>query len=44
MCNVEQIADCGDILTLGRALFVPEREGKSTYNFSKNNIFCDILL
>ncbi|XP_045532220.1 rab3 GTPase-activating protein regulatory subunit isoform X1 [Pieris brassicae] len=26
MCNVEQIADCGDILSLGRALFIPEKE------------------
>ncbi|CAF4847792.1 unnamed protein product [Pieris macdunnoughi] len=26
MCNVEQIADCGDILSVGRALFIPEKE------------------
>ncbi|XP_049868218.1 rab3 GTPase-activating protein regulatory subunit [Pectinophora gossypiella] len=25
-CQVEQIADCGDISTLARALFIPERE------------------
>ncbi|CAH2234413.1 jg21216 [Pararge aegeria aegeria] len=29
MCNVEEIADCGDILTLGRALFIPEKEDKT---------------
>lgn len=28
MCNVEQIADCGDILSLGRALFIPEKKGR----------------
>lgn len=27
-CQVEQIADCGDISTLGRALFIKEKEGK----------------
>ncbi|CAK1540482.1 unnamed protein product [Leptosia nina] len=26
MCNVEQIADCGDILSLGRALFITEKD------------------
>lgn len=30
-CQVEQIADCGDILSLGRALFVPEKEGIVKY-------------
>ncbi|KAJ0175608.1 hypothetical protein K1T71_008767 [Dendrolimus kikuchii] len=25
-CQVEQIADCGDISSLGRSLFIPERE------------------
>ncbi|XP_050347252.1 rab3 GTPase-activating protein regulatory subunit isoform X2 [Nymphalis io] len=29
MCNVEQVADCGDILTLGRALFIPEKEDET---------------
>ncbi|XP_034827248.1 LOW QUALITY PROTEIN: rab3 GTPase-activating protein non-catalytic subunit [Maniola hyperantus] len=29
MCNVEEIADCGDILTLGRALFITEKEDKT---------------
>ncbi|XP_023935335.1 rab3 GTPase-activating protein regulatory subunit [Bicyclus anynana] len=29
MCNVEEIADCGDILTLGRALFIPEKEDQT---------------
>lgn len=27
MCTVEQIADCGDILSLARSLFIPEKEG-----------------
>lgn len=26
-CQVEQIADCGDISSLGRALFISEKEG-----------------
>ncbi|XP_013187310.1 rab3 GTPase-activating protein non-catalytic subunit [Amyelois transitella] len=25
-CEIEQFADCGDILSIGRALFVPEKE------------------
>ncbi|CAK1601081.1 unnamed protein product [Parnassius mnemosyne] len=29
MCTVEQIADCGDILSLGRSLFIPEKEDKN---------------
>lgn len=29
MCSIEQIADCGDISTLGRALFIPEREDET---------------
>ncbi|CAG4948739.1 unnamed protein product [Colias eurytheme] len=29
MCNVEQIADCGDILSLGRALFIVEKDDTS---------------
>lgn len=37
MCNVEEIADCGDILTLGRALFIPEKEGM--YIFTVFTIF-----
>lgn len=26
-CQVEQIADCGDLSSLGRALFISEKEG-----------------
>lgn len=26
-CQVEQIADCGDVATLARALFISDKEG-----------------
>ncbi|XP_037298122.1 rab3 GTPase-activating protein non-catalytic subunit isoform X3 [Manduca sexta] len=28
-CQVEQIADCGDISSLGRSLFIPDKEDKN---------------
>lgn len=42
-CEVEQIADCGDISNISRALFITEREGKCFSLFS-SFLSCNLAL
>ncbi|XP_032515034.2 rab3 GTPase-activating protein non-catalytic subunit [Danaus plexippus] len=40
MCNVEQFADCGDILTIGRALFISEKEDQTWLSTCSVSLSC----
>lgn len=48
-CQVSVFADCGDISSLGRALFIPEKEGKVSSKivflyYVSNDLFAFVYL
>lgn len=40
-CQVSVFADCGDISSLGRALFIPEKEGNMSSTTVLDIIICN---
>lgn len=42
-CQIEQIADCGDISSIARSLFISDKEGKDGVVFSMRIIYCNLL-